>query len=713
MIPKIRRSSSGQALVEFALIITVLLMIIFLIIEAGRILWAWNQVQNAAREGARYAITGQSERPDCAAENMPKYSGDLCVPTDDPNHSTLLRVASVVSHTHEALTGLPLNESSGAFEDENYYNIEVWGVDQFNQVQPNYAGVPSQPVIVRVIYQVPIIAPFFRPFAESVPVFGQVTLNNENFGQLGNVSQGGAIPPQIPPIPTPGVTPSPTPTPVPPENPFTPTPTASNTPVPTQLPCDVEFEGSAVAGNKYLWVTGDVGVDVTITDLTDGTVLAITETLLPRPNHACPGFADFAGSTGIGLLEPLIEGHVMVVNGSDNTYDTIAVLAVPPTNTPTPTSTPTVGSTNTPTSTPEPTATPSTAYLSVLPSCGSPGIENNYQVQFNITGGNFPTNEDINLFWVSDGTVAFETRIDAPHSGVFSYVWTKNNLADGDYYIRADYAGNTVSKLYEVPCFFYTPPPPTAEPTETPNPADLIVIGAPQMISTPPIVAYEPVEFSVVISNTGEVPVNNLFFIDLFFDPVAEVTTSTVRIPIIESMGYTSLSSLAGQSSEMITITSRIGFENDPSVHEVYAMVDSVEDIYENIETNNISAVATVINVTPAPTPSPTPTPTGGHRIHGYTYRPVAGGATKVLRATMYLYAGGTVNPSNLMRITESSILNAYYLFDGVSDGTYAMLACSSVDNTTIGKLIAPIPVAGDDVISNLMLDITDGMLCP
>lgn len=40
-IKKHPNATKGQALVEFALIIVVLLMVIFLIIEAARIMWAW------------------------------------------------------------------------------------------------------------------------------------------------------------------------------------------------------------------------------------------------------------------------------------------------------------------------------------------------------------------------------------------------------------------------------------------------------------------------------------------------------------------------------------------------------------------------------------------------------------------------------------------------------------------------------------------------
>jgi len=283
-------------------------------------------------------------------------------------------------------------------------------------------------------------------------------------------------------------------------------------------------------------------------------------------------------------------------------------------------------------------------------------------------------------------------------------------LQDNDYIVRAKYAGGTIDAHYEVPCSGYVPPPPTVEPTATPHPADLIVIGAPQRVGTAEITAYEPVSFTVMISNTGDVPVNNLFFIDLFFDPNGAVTTSTIRIPVIESVGYEALSSLAGQTSRAITITSPIGFQNEPEDHKVYAMVDSLETINEDYETNNISDVTIVEDVITAATPTPSPTPAGGQRIHGYTFRQVAGGATKVLRATMYL---SFYNPPLLIGATTSSIDNGYYVFNGVVDGDYSLLACSSIDGVTIGKVMGPVTVNGDDLILNPMLNTLDGALCP
>ena len=69
LIKKLRKTERGQALVEFAIVSIVLLLILFLIIEVSRVLWAWITVQNAAREGARYAVTG-SVSSDCENESF-------------------------------------------------------------------------------------------------------------------------------------------------------------------------------------------------------------------------------------------------------------------------------------------------------------------------------------------------------------------------------------------------------------------------------------------------------------------------------------------------------------------------------------------------------------------------------------------------------------------------------------------------------------------
>lgn len=60
-----KRSLTAQGMVEFALVLPVLLMLIFGIIEFGRIFQAWLSVQNSARFAVRYAVTGQYDTNYC------------------------------------------------------------------------------------------------------------------------------------------------------------------------------------------------------------------------------------------------------------------------------------------------------------------------------------------------------------------------------------------------------------------------------------------------------------------------------------------------------------------------------------------------------------------------------------------------------------------------------------------------------------------------
>jgi len=50
------RRPRGQALVEFALVLPLFLTLMLAIFDIGRVIWARNSLENAAREGARYAI---------------------------------------------------------------------------------------------------------------------------------------------------------------------------------------------------------------------------------------------------------------------------------------------------------------------------------------------------------------------------------------------------------------------------------------------------------------------------------------------------------------------------------------------------------------------------------------------------------------------------------------------------------------------------------
>lgn len=703
---RMKNASPAQAMVEFALIATVLLLLIFIVIEAARILWAWNTVQNAAREGIRYAITGQSEGTVlCPVDGLPKFDingRDLCS-LDDSN-----RVASIVDRAHLALSGLPLNETSTAFEDDEYYNIEVWGVNP-NVPPPDpqliydFGGLPNFPVVVRVTYRVPIITPLLRPIASSVPVFGQVALNNENFGSLGGGGDtGSGLPPDLPTIPTPGVTPSPTPSPTPTETGQPPiiatstnTPTASATPAPSF--CDVQFVQSPVAGETSVLVTGEIGATVEVYDIsTVPPTLLATTVLLDRSGYACGGFADFVPASHPALNQALIAGHfievIQYIGGVQHSTDLEEVLPEAPT--PTPTETGTVAPTPTETAMPTvtPTNTPGSPFIILNPNCG--GSNTIGDVSLSVLGFNWPDDEDITLFWVdgSGGQNLLTTIRAANHSGSFSYSQLVKNVAPDTYTVLAISDSTNVTAEYTVPCSSFEPTPVTATPTNTPRPVDL-VIGVPQIISSAPITAFTPVDFTVVITNEGDVDVNSQFFVDIYIDPTEVITPGTVYIPIEQSSGYSAVSALPGGESRVITITSPLGFPNVPDPHSVYGMVDSagapgIGQVSEQLENNNVTdnPGLQVAGVIPADTPTPTPTvdPSGTNIIAGTVN-------SRVIELATQFRAVVTLIDNNGVFASTVSDENGYYQFLNIPDGTYSVQACIEIDGISYSGVRAGI----------------------
>ena len=58
-----RKKERGQALMEFALLAPLLVILIFGFVDTARLYNAWVTVQGAAREGARYGVTGRGDCP--------------------------------------------------------------------------------------------------------------------------------------------------------------------------------------------------------------------------------------------------------------------------------------------------------------------------------------------------------------------------------------------------------------------------------------------------------------------------------------------------------------------------------------------------------------------------------------------------------------------------------------------------------------------------
>ena len=88
-----RRRSRGQALVEFALLAPVFFLVLFAIIEAGRFMFYYETLNNATREGARYAIVNGANSLVCPTG--PAAPGSVACDTDGSDVEERVRDAAL------------------------------------------------------------------------------------------------------------------------------------------------------------------------------------------------------------------------------------------------------------------------------------------------------------------------------------------------------------------------------------------------------------------------------------------------------------------------------------------------------------------------------------------------------------------------------------------------------------------------------------------
>jgi Flp pilus assembly protein TadG len=80
-----RRGQRSQALVEFALVSPVFLLIVFSAIDISRLLYAYTAISSAARDGARTASLSTSQFSDCQIIQEIELVGQGFPVTMDPN----------------------------------------------------------------------------------------------------------------------------------------------------------------------------------------------------------------------------------------------------------------------------------------------------------------------------------------------------------------------------------------------------------------------------------------------------------------------------------------------------------------------------------------------------------------------------------------------------------------------------------------------------
>ena len=124
--PAPSRRLGGQSLVEFAIVLPLLLLLVFAIMDFGRLFFTQETLQHAVREAGRFAVTGRQ----------------LADP--DGNGGQLSRQSSIISTLRKAAIGLPIESE----------NIQITD------------GGSGGTVRIEVTYEMKLITPIIGQFFE-------------------------------------------------------------------------------------------------------------------------------------------------------------------------------------------------------------------------------------------------------------------------------------------------------------------------------------------------------------------------------------------------------------------------------------------------------------------------------------------------------------------------------------------------------------------
>lgn len=130
-----RQGDAGATLVEFAIVVPLLLVLLFGIVEFGRVIGEFTTIRTAAREGARFATTVES------ASGTPNYR-DCSGIIDAVNSKVVLGTIESVSitwtapgYTHTCTDADPTNDPSQT-EVVSGTTVEVLVTSTFDSVVP-------------------------------------------------------------------------------------------------------------------------------------------------------------------------------------------------------------------------------------------------------------------------------------------------------------------------------------------------------------------------------------------------------------------------------------------------------------------------------------------------------------------------------------------------------------------------------------------------
>lgn len=202
----LNQGRKGQGLVEFAMILPVVLTAFFVIIELARVYHAWVAVENGARFGVRYAITGEFDESKCG--------GGTCADESEEETARVSTVKDVAWAGSSSIIRLAM--ASGSNSDSGYFDVTVCEPDNLVGPASQYdtysctsgetAGDPGDHVAVIVEYNHPLIVPIISSIVPQIRLTAEREATVETFREVKSDDGPGSAPPPPQPSLTPPAT---------------------------------------------------------------------------------------------------------------------------------------------------------------------------------------------------------------------------------------------------------------------------------------------------------------------------------------------------------------------------------------------------------------------------------------------------------------------------------------------------------------------------
>jgi len=367
----------GQAMVEFALILPLLLLIIVGIFEFGRVMFIYSNLFNAAREGVRYGVT-----------NPRDFAG---IETHATDKVSLVNTADVTFHL---VVEYDTGPGTATFVDQD-------------------AVVAGNRVLVSIQYDLIPMTPLLLPIVSQFPLNTQAARTIQTVGTIITTA-----PPTAPPTETETETATETETETATETETetatetetetateteTETPTETETTEPTPVP--IIISDPVLDGNTVVSGTAETGQTVTLRVIQTGYQKSV---VVGPGNHF-----EFTG------VPAMVAGYTIIVQGYGQ-QDTALVQ----------------GTAATPTPTPTPTPLPTTPYLVINspdPACGP--ISSTTPIDISVSGFNFTDNYYVTISFDGVDEVINIGKID-PEWGPETF--SVSDLSAGTHVIRAE-----------------------------------------------------------------------------------------------------------------------------------------------------------------------------------------------------------------------------------------------------------------------------------